>query len=51
MPIVSNRNNRFRLAVPIVYRPNRHALEIPIDSCLFQRQVLILPVNTVLAEQ
>ena len=35
MPIV--RNMRFRLAVPIVYRPKRHALEIPIDSYLFQR--------------
>ena len=30
-------NNRFRLAVLIVYRLNRHALEIPIDSYLFQR--------------
>ena len=48
-PIV--RNNRFRLAVPLLYRPNRHALEIPIDSYLFQRSVLILDVNTVLAEQ
>ena len=34
-PIV--RNKEFHIAVSIVYRPNRHALEIPIDSYLFQR--------------
>ena len=45
------KNNRFRLAAPTVFRPNRHALEIPIDSYLFQRQVLILHVNTILAKQ
>ena len=31
------RNTRFRLAVPIVCGPNRHDLDIPIDSYLFQR--------------
>ena len=31
-----SRNNRFRLVVPIVYRSNRHALEIPIDGYLLQ---------------
>ena len=49
IPIV--RNNRVRLAVPMVYGPNRHALEVPIDSYLFQREVLIIHVNTVSAEQ
>ena len=34
IPIV--RNNRFRLAILLVYRPSRRALEIPIDSYLFK---------------
>ena len=49
MPIV--RTKRFRLAVRIVCHPNSHILEIPIDSYLFQRQVLIVHVKPILAEQ
>ena len=35
IPII--RNNRFGFSVPMVYRPNRTVLEMPLDSYLFQR--------------
>ena len=53
------RNNRFLLAVSIVYRPNRHALFLSIAICFNDRfgsvgafkLYLILQVNTILAAQ